>query len=65
MAQWFVTGASAGIGRQVTQQLLAAGHRVAATARHTDRLQDLEEEYPGLVWTAALDVTVPAESAKT
>jgi NAD(P)-dependent dehydrogenase (short-subunit alcohol dehydrogenase family) len=57
MAQWFVTGASAGIGREVTQQLLAAGHRVAATARHSGRLQDLAEEHPGLVWTAALDVT--------
>jgi NAD(P)-dependent dehydrogenase (short-subunit alcohol dehydrogenase family) len=30
---WFVTGASAGIGRTVTAQLLAGGHRVAATAR--------------------------------
>ena len=57
MAQWFVTGASAGIGREVTQQLLAAGHRVAATARNTGRLQDLAKEYPGLLWTATLDVT--------
>lgn len=30
---WFVTGASAGIGRLVTEQLLNAGHRVAATAQ--------------------------------
>src|ERR1700753_3799493 len=57
MVQWFVTGASAGIGREVTQQLLAAGHRVAATARHSGPLQDLAQEYPGLVWIAALDVT--------
>jgi NAD(P)-dependent dehydrogenase (short-subunit alcohol dehydrogenase family) len=57
MATWFVTGASAGIGRAVTEQLLAAGHRVAATARHPERLADLAEAHPGRVWTAALDVT--------
>lgn len=57
MATWFVTGASAGIGRAVTERLLAAGHRVAATARRTERLADLERSYPGLVWTSALDVT--------
>ncbi|RSM87517.1 short chain dehydrogenase [Kibdelosporangium aridum] len=57
MAQWFVTGASAGIGREVTEQLLAAGHRVAATARDASRLEDLAEAYPGMVWTADLDVT--------
>jgi NAD(P)-dependent dehydrogenase (short-subunit alcohol dehydrogenase family) len=52
MATWFVTGASEGIGRAVTEQLLASGHRVAATARRVDRLADLDG-----AWTAALDVT--------
>jgi len=54
---WFITGASDGIGRQVTEQLLASGHRVAATARHPERLADVAEAYPGRLWTAALDVT--------
>ncbi|MFK3981033.1 SDR family oxidoreductase [Micromonospora sp. NPDC050397] len=57
MATWFVTGASAGIGRAVTERLLVAGHRVAATARRTERLVDLERAYPGKVWTETLDVT--------
>ena len=57
MAQWFVTGASAGIGQEVTGQLLAAGHRVAATARNAGRLRELEKSYPGQVWVASLDVT--------
>jgi len=30
---WFVTGASRGFGRELTGQLLARGHRVAATLR--------------------------------
>lgn len=54
---WFVTGASAGIGREVTAQLLAAGHRVAATARRPEVLEDLAATYPDLLWTAPLDVT--------
>jgi NAD(P)-dependent dehydrogenase (short-subunit alcohol dehydrogenase family) len=54
---WFVTGASAGIGRFVTEQLLAAGNRVAATARRPEALDDLVTKYPDLLWTASLDVT--------
>ncbi|MCY1143172.1 SDR family oxidoreductase [Actinoplanes sp. Pm04-4] len=53
MATWFITGASAGIGRAVTEQLLRAGHRVAATAGDASRLKDLS----GNLWTADLDVT--------
>ncbi|WIX76512.1 SDR family oxidoreductase [Amycolatopsis carbonis] len=55
MGTWFVTGASTGIGRAVTEQLLARGHRVAATARRPDTLADLGPEH--LLWTAQLDVT--------
>jgi NAD(P)-dependent dehydrogenase (short-subunit alcohol dehydrogenase family) len=54
---WFVTGASSGIGRAVTEQLLERGHRVAATARTPERLADLAERYGDRLWTAALDVT--------
>jgi NAD(P)-dependent dehydrogenase (short-subunit alcohol dehydrogenase family) len=54
---WFVTGASAGIGRIVTEQLLAGGDRVAATARHPETLQDLTDRYGARLWTAPLDVT--------
>ena len=31
---WFITGASQGLGLTLATQLLAAGHRVAATSRH-------------------------------
>ncbi|WP_046245857.1 oxidoreductase [Hymenobacter terrenus] len=31
---WFITGASQGLGLILANQLLAAGHRVAATSRH-------------------------------
>ena len=36
---WFITGASKGFGREMTAQLLQAGHRVAATSRTLAGLQ--------------------------
>lgn len=38
---WFVTGASRGFGRELTEQLLGRGHRVAATLRRPEQLGDL------------------------
>ncbi|HZR39779.1 MAG TPA: hypothetical protein VFB12_06675 [Ktedonobacteraceae bacterium] len=38
---WFITGASCGIGRELTEQVLARGDRVAATLRHPEQLNDL------------------------
>ncbi|MFJ8364241.1 SDR family oxidoreductase [Streptomyces sp. NPDC093984] len=57
MSTWLVTGASSGIGREVAEQLLRRGDRVAAVARRTERLNDLVKQYGDQVWTAQLDVT--------
>ncbi|MBC7269872.1 MAG: SDR family oxidoreductase [Streptomyces sp.] len=54
---WFVTGASAGIGRVVTEQLLERRDRVAATARRPEALADLADRHGDRLWTAPLDVT--------
>jgi NAD(P)-dependent dehydrogenase (short-subunit alcohol dehydrogenase family) len=54
---WFVTGASSGIGRAVTEQLLARGDRVAAVARRVELLDDLAGAHGDRLWTAQLDVT--------
>lgn len=54
---WFITGASAGIGRIVTEQLLERGDRVAATARRPEVLSDLADRHGDRLWTASLDVT--------
>ncbi|WP_030668596.1 SDR family oxidoreductase [Streptomyces cellulosae] len=54
---WFITGTSSGFGRELAEQLLARGDRVAATARNTAALADLAAEYGDRLWRAALDVT--------
>ena len=54
---WFITGASRGFGRSFTQAALAAGDRVAATARDTSSLDDLAAEHGDAILPIALDVT--------
>jgi NAD(P)-dependent dehydrogenase (short-subunit alcohol dehydrogenase family) len=53
-----VTGANRGLGRELVQQLLAAGAaKVYATARDANALADLARAHPGRVETLALDIT--------
>nr|WTB28650.1 SDR family oxidoreductase [Streptomyces sp. NBC_00830] len=54
---WFITGATAGIGRATVSQLLKRGDRVWATARRPAPLDDLAAAYPQQLRTSALDVT--------
>ncbi|MBU1314413.1 MAG: SDR family oxidoreductase [Alphaproteobacteria bacterium] len=54
---WFITGASSGLGRKMTQQLLARGDRVVATIRQETALADLQQSYPEALVTMILDVT--------
>lgn len=61
---WFITGSSRGLGRSLTAAVLAKGDNVAATARNTDALQDLTEQYPGQVLPIALDVNDAAQIHK-
>lgn len=54
---WFITGSSRGLGRSLTEAVLAAGDKVVATARDPQALQELAVEYPGQVFPLKLDVT--------
>lgn len=57
MKTWLITGASSGLGRIMTEKLLARGDRVIGTARRTQALSDLSATYGELLHIAALDVT--------
>ncbi|MEU6840382.1 oxidoreductase [Streptomyces sp. NPDC046716] len=61
---WLITGSSRGLGRTLAETALAAGHQVAATARRTETLTDLADEYGDRVRLITLDVTDPAAARR-
>jgi NAD(P)-dependent dehydrogenase (short-subunit alcohol dehydrogenase family) len=60
---FFLTGSSRGLGRQIAEATLAAGHRLVATARNPASLADLAERHGDQILLVALDVTDPAAAA--
>jgi NAD(P)-dependent dehydrogenase (short-subunit alcohol dehydrogenase family) len=54
---WLITGSSRGLGRELAKAVLAAGHRLVATARKPADLHDLVAQYDDQVRAVALDVT--------
>ncbi|HEY4254310.1 MAG TPA: oxidoreductase [Roseomonas sp.] len=54
---WLITGSARGLGRSITEAVLAAGHQVLATARDPARLADLQARHGDRMVPFALDVT--------
>ncbi|MFF6906059.1 SDR family oxidoreductase [Streptomyces sp. NPDC012389] len=54
---WFITGVNSGFGRELAEQLLARGDRVAGTVRREGSVDDLRAEYGERFWLGHLDVT--------
>src|ERR1700738_3350619 len=54
---WLITGSSRGLGRALAEAVLAAGHKLVATARNPTQLSPLVERYGDQVRAVALDVT--------
>jgi NAD(P)-dependent dehydrogenase (short-subunit alcohol dehydrogenase family) len=61
---WLITGSSRGLGRSLAEAVLAAGHKLVATARNPRDLNDLAERYGDQVRPVALDVTDPAAARR-
>ena len=57
---WLITGSSRGLGRDLARAVLAAGHRLVATARNPEQLGELVAEYGDRVRAVPLDVTSAA-----
>lgn len=58
---WFITGCSTGFGRNLAQEVLHNGGKVAVTARNTNDVKDLSDKYPETAFAIALDVTKPEQ----
>lgn len=54
---WFITGCSTGFGRELAEQVIDQGYRVAVTARNTEKLQELKKKNADNVLLLNLDVT--------
>lgn len=57
---FLVTGSSRGLGRQIAEKVLAAGHQLVATARKPETLADLVDQHGSRIRAVELDVTDPA-----
>ncbi len=59
---WLITGCSRGLGRVLSEAVLASGDKLVATARTPAQLADLVDRYGAQVRTVALDVTDEGEA---
>jgi len=60
---WLITGCSSGLGRALAARVLARGHRVIATARQPETLDELVAADPSRCRALALDVADPSQVA--
>ena len=58
---WLITGAGRGLGVDLTKAVLAAGFKVVATGRNTDKVAKAIGESSGKLFIVKLDVTNPQE----
>ncbi|MFD5420480.1 oxidoreductase [Streptomyces sp. NPDC127069] len=63
MGVWFVTGASRGLGAEITREALDRGHSVIATARDVSAVLDAYPEKPDGLLAVNADVTRPEQLA--
>src|SRR5258708_39104961 len=52
---WFITGSTRGLGRSLTEAVLAKGDQVAATARQPEQLKELAAKYPDQLFPVKMD----------
>lgn len=56
---WFITGASSGLGLEMTQQLLTQGHTVVAAIRRAEALVQLKQAFGERLDIVPLDLVDP------
>lgn len=61
---WLITGCSTGFGRALALEVLAKGESVVVTARNTNDIQDIVDQYPTNAIAVKLDVTIKEDITK-
>ncbi|MDX3927159.1 MAG: SDR family oxidoreductase [Shinella sp.] len=56
---WFITGASSGLGLEMTQQLLTQGHKVVAAIRRAEALTQLKQAFRERLDVVPLELVKP------
>ncbi len=62
---WFITGVSRGLGRNIAEEVMRRGGRVAGTVRKLADADELKKQFPGQLWIRVLDLSDLANIANT
>lgn len=60
---WFIIGATSGLGLEMARKLLAEGHKVIATARRPEAMEELRRDHPARLDVVQLDLVDQASIA--
>jgi NAD(P)-dependent dehydrogenase (short-subunit alcohol dehydrogenase family) len=62
---WFITGISRGLGRNVAEEVMKRGGKVAGTVRKFADANELKDRFPDQLWSAELDLLNLAKISTT
>jgi NAD(P)-dependent dehydrogenase (short-subunit alcohol dehydrogenase family) len=62
---WFITGISRGLGRNVAEEVMKRGGKVAGTVRKFADANELKDRFPDQLWSAELDLSNLAKISTT
>ena len=54
---WFITGINRGLGRNIAEEVMRRGGRVAGTVRKLADVNQMKEQFPGQLWVGELDLS--------
>jgi NAD(P)-dependent dehydrogenase (short-subunit alcohol dehydrogenase family) len=60
---WFITGISRGLGRNIAEEVMQRGGRVAGTVRNLAHADELKKQFPDQLWIGELDLSDVANIA--
>src|SRR4029077_10246253 len=62
---WFITGIGRGLGRNIAEEVLRRGGRVAGTVRNLAQADEMKKQFPDQLWIGKLDLSDLANIATT